>query len=49
MKIEILEFIENSDGSSKVVLELDEEAKEFLIEKGFNSFLLGVVDRLKTE
>lgn len=39
MKIELLNLTEESDGSGVVEVELDEEAKVFLISRGLNDVL----------
>lgn len=39
MKIELIKFIEEEDGSGIMEVELDEEAKQFLIDKGLNDVL----------
>lgn len=38
-KIKILEVTENEDGSANVELELSDEAKQMLLEEGFNSVI----------
>lgn len=39
MKIELLNIIESEDGSGIMEVELDEEAKQFLISRGLNDVL----------
>jgi hypothetical protein len=39
MKIDLLKLIEEADGSAVIELELDEEAKEFLLSRGINDVL----------
>jgi hypothetical protein len=39
MKIELLQLVENEDGSANCDLELDDEAKTYLINLGFISLL----------
>jgi hypothetical protein len=39
MKIELLQLVENADGSADCELELDDEAKTYLINLGFISLL----------
>ena len=40
MKIELINLIEEEDGSGIMEVELDEEAKQFLIERGLNDVLI---------
>lgn len=49
MKIEVSNFIEQNDGSAIVNLEMDNEAKEFLIEQGFNHILRIGIDKFELE
>lgn len=49
MLIEVIEYQEDSDGGATVTLDIDEEGKSLLIEKGFNSLLWDVLDKLKAE
>jgi hypothetical protein len=39
MQIDVIEIIEQEDGSCLVTLEADKEAKELLMELGFNQLL----------
>ena len=39
MKIDLLKLVEEADGSAVIELELDEEAKEFLLSRGINDVL----------
>lgn len=39
MQIEVLEVVENTDGSMYVELELDQDASKMMIEIGFNEML----------
>ena len=39
MQIEVLEVVENTDGSVYVELELDQEASKMMLEIGFNEML----------
>ena len=39
MQIEIINYDEDSNGGASITLELDEDGKQFLIERGFNSIL----------
>jgi hypothetical protein len=39
MQIEVLEVVENTDGSMYVELELDQEASKMMLEIGFNEML----------
>jgi hypothetical protein len=39
MKIDLINLIEEEDGSAVIQVELDEEAKEFLISRGINDVL----------
>lgn len=49
MEIKVDGFIENDDGSAIVNLEMDSEAKEFLIEQGFNHILRVGLDKFELE
>lgn len=49
MKIEVSNFIEQEDGSAIVNLEMDNEAKEFLINQGFIKVLNDGLDRFELE
>ena len=49
MLIEIIEYREDSDGGATVTLDIDEEGKSLLIEKGFNSLLWDALNKLKAE
>lgn len=44
MRIDVPQIDENEDGSAHVVLLLDEEAKAYLIQKGFISILKEAMD-----
>lgn len=39
MKIDVINYRDDSDGGAKIELDLDEEATKYLIDKGFNSLL----------
>ena len=39
MKLEIIDYKEDSNGGATVTLDLDNETREFLIERGFNDVL----------
>jgi|DEB0MinimDraft_10_1074344.scaffolds.fasta_scaffold376004_2 hypothetical protein len=39
MQIEVLEVVENTDGSMYVELELDQDASKIMLEIGFNEML----------
>lgn len=49
MEIKVDSFIENDDGSAIVNLEMDSEAKEFLIKQGFNHILRVGIDKFELE
>ena len=49
MKMEVSNFIEREDGSAIVNLEMDNEAREFLIEQGFNHILRVGIDKFALE
>lgn len=49
MDIKILSLEEHDDGSAIVNLEMDNEAKEFLIEQGFNHILRIGIDKFELE
>lgn len=40
MQIEVISLIENEDGSAEVSFDMDEEAKEFLIQYALKSLLI---------
>ena len=39
MKIDVINYRDDSDGGATIELDLDEEATKYLIDKGFNSLL----------
>ena len=43
MQIEVLEVVENTDGSMYVELELDQEASKMMLEIGFNEMLIRAI------
>ena len=49
MKLEVTEFLENEDGSANCVLDVDEEAKLYLINVGFLSILEKAIKEYKLE
>ena len=49
MKMEVSNFIEQEDGSAICNLEMDDEAKEFLIEQGFNHILRIGIEKFELE
>lgn len=49
MKMEVSNFIEQEDGSAICNLEMDNEAKEFLINQGFIKILLEGLDKFELE
>ena len=49
MKMEVNNFIEQEDGSAICNLEMDNEAKEFLINQGFIKILLEGLDKFELE
>lgn len=49
MKLEIIDYREDSDGGATVTLDIDEEGKNLLIEKGLNSILWDALDKLNAE
>ena len=49
MKLELIEYIEEFDGGASVTIDLDEEAKMYLIERGFNNMLMDAIENLKYE
>jgi len=49
MLIEIIEYNEDSDGGATVTIDIDEEGKTFLIEKGFNSLLENAIEKMKSD
>ena len=48
MKIEFLVLEENEDGSANAQVDLDAEAKSFLIQLGFETLLLKYIEQEKT-
>lgn len=49
MRIEIIEYQEEKDGGATVTLDIDEEGKNFLIEKGFNGLIRDGLEKMKSE
>jgi hypothetical protein len=49
VKLEVIDIVEDSDGGASVTIDLDEEGKMFLIERGFNNMIRDSIDNLKTE
>ena len=49
MKMEVSNFIEQEDGSAICNLEMDNEAKEFLINQGFIKILSEGLDKFELE
>jgi len=49
MKMEVSNFIEQEDGSAICNLEMDEEAKVFLINQGFIKILAEGLDKFELE
>ena len=49
MRLEVINYIEDSSGGASVTIDLDEEGKLFLIERGFNSTIRDAIDNLKAE
>ena len=49
MKMEVGNFIEQDDGSAICNLEMDNEAKEFLINQGFIKILLEGLEKFELE
>ena len=49
MKIDVIDFLESEDGSGILQMELDKEAKEFLLEKGLNSMLSEIITKVQSE
>ena len=47
--MEVSNFIEQEDGSAICNLEMDDEAKEFLIEQGFNHILRIGIEKFELE
>lgn len=47
MNINVLDVIEQEDGSAIVELKLDNEASVFFMSEGFNAVLRKVLDQLK--
>jgi hypothetical protein len=49
MNIELIELVENEDGSADIQLELDDDAKKLLIQLGFEKLLTDVINKYKEE
>ena len=49
MKLELIELVENEDGSADLQLEVDDEAKLVLIQAGLEKILLDVIDKYEKE
>lgn len=50
MKLEIIDYIEDSDnGGATVTVDIDESAKELLIQRGFNSLLLDAIEKIERD
>jgi len=47
MNVNVLEVIEQDDGSAVVEIKLDKEALEFFVSAGVNSVLRKILDELK--
>jgi len=49
MKLEVINFKEESDGGATIELDLDDKAKETLISIGFNKLLLDAIMNIQLE
>lgn len=49
MKIDVIEYREEGDGGATCTIDIDEEGKNFLIERGFNSLLENAIEKMKSE
>lgn len=49
MKLELIELIENEDGSADLHLEVDDEAKLVLIQAGLEKILWDLINKYKKE
>jgi len=49
MKIDVISYRDDSDGGGSVDLDLDNEAIQYLIDKGFNSLLKDAIELMKNE
>ena len=44
MNIKVLEIVENEDGSAIIVMDTDNDARQFLMERGIHSLLREFID-----
>ncbi len=49
MRIELLNLIENEDGSADIEVDVDEEAKKLLLQLGLETLILRAIDKYKEE
>lgn len=49
MKIDVISYRDDSDGGGSVDLDLDDEAIQYLIERGFNSLLKDALKLMNNE
>lgn len=49
MKLEVLDYQEDSNGGGTVTLDLDIEARQLLIERGFNSMIKNAIENFELE
>lgn len=49
MKLELIELVENEDGSADLQLEVDDEAKLVLIQAGLEKILLDMIHKYEKE
>jgi hypothetical protein len=49
MKLDLIELIENEDGSADIHIDVDDEAKKILIQLGLETLLWNTIDKIKEE
>ena len=49
MELEVIELVENEDGSATVHLEVDDEGKKLLLQLGFEKLLTDVINNYEKE
>lgn len=45
MKLEVIDVIENEDGSAEVRLDLDQEGMKLLLQRAFNNILWEMIEK----
>jgi hypothetical protein len=49
MKLELIELVENEDGSADLQLDVDDEAKKILLQLGLETMLWDVIHKIEKE